>query len=70
MGLLHAFKENRLYKELAEKEESLMLAAQFGKTLLDEKEQLELQIDSLKKEYQNRIEVYIIRYTFFSNLFW
>jgi hypothetical protein len=46
-----------LYKELAEKEESLMLAAQFGKTLLEEKEQLELQLDSLKKDFQNKIEV-------------
>jgi hypothetical protein len=50
-----------LYKELAEKEESLMLAAQFGKTLLEEKEQLELQLESLKTEYQNKIEVNFIK---------
>ncbi len=53
--------ESNLYKELAEKEESLMLAAQFGKTLLEEKEQLELQLESLKTEYQNKIEVNFIK---------
>jgi hypothetical protein len=43
----------------------LTLAAQFGKTLLEEKEQLEYQIDVIKKDYQNKLEVCIIVKFFF-----
>jgi hypothetical protein len=45
-----------LYDELAEKEEALVLAAQFGKTLIDEKEELEKQIESMKREQQTQVE--------------
>ena len=51
------FQEKSIYEELAEKEQALQLAAQFGKTLIEEKEQLEYQIEVIKKEYQNKIEV-------------
>lgn len=50
-------KEKSIYDELAEKEEALFLAAKFGEKLLEEKEQLESQIEALKKDYQNRIEI-------------
>lgn len=46
-----------VYEELAEKEEALLLAAQFGKSLIDEKEELERLLESLKKEHQSQIEV-------------
>lgn len=45
-----------LYQELADKEQALVLAAQFGKNLIDEKEDLEKQIESMKREQQNQIE--------------
>jgi chromosome segregation ATPase len=50
-------KEKTIYDELAEKEEALFLAAKFGEKLLEEKEQLENQIEALKKDYQNHIEI-------------
>ena len=46
-----------VYEELAEKEKALLLAAQFGKSLIDEKEELERQIEMLKREHQNQLEV-------------
>ncbi len=49
--------EKSLYEELAEKEHALHLAAQFGKNLIDEKEELERQIEIMKYEHQNQIEV-------------
>jgi cell division protein FtsB len=45
-----------LYEELAEKEEALVLAAQFGKTLIEEKEELEKQIETMKREQQAQVE--------------
>ena len=46
-----------IYQELAEKDEALLLAAQFGKNLIDEKEELERQIENVKREHQNQLEV-------------
>ncbi len=46
-----------MYQELADKEQALILAAQFGKNLIDEKEDLEKQIELIKREQQNQIEV-------------
>lgn len=46
-----------MYEELAEKEEALLLAAQFGKNLIEEKEELERQIESIKQDHQNELEV-------------
>ncbi|CAF0803759.1 unnamed protein product [Brachionus calyciflorus] len=48
----------KLYDELAEKEQALILAAQFGKSLIDEKEELEKQIENLKREHQFQLEYY------------
>lgn len=45
-----------LYQELADKEQALVLAAQFGKNLIEEKEDLEKQIESMKREQQTQIE--------------
>lgn len=50
-------KIKHVYEELAEKEQALLLAAQFGKSLIDEKEELEKQVESLKREHQNQLEV-------------
>jgi chromosome segregation ATPase len=47
-----------IYQELAEKEEALLLAAQFGKNLIDEKEELERQVELLKREQQTQLETY------------
>jgi chromosome segregation ATPase len=47
-----------IYQELAEKEEALILAAQFGKNLIDEKEELERQLELLKREQQSQQENY------------
>jgi chromosome segregation ATPase len=49
---------NSIYLELAEKEEALLLAAQFGKTLIDEKEELERQLDTLKRDQHSQLETY------------
>jgi hypothetical protein len=46
-----------VYDELAEKEQALLMAAQFGKNLIDEKEDLERQIEMLKREHQLQLEV-------------
>lgn len=45
-----------LYQELAEKDKALIMAAEYGKNLVDEKEELERQIESLKRDHQNEIE--------------
>lgn len=42
---------------MADKEQALILAAQFGKTLIDEKEDLEKQIENIKREHQVQLEV-------------
>jgi len=52
----HHDKMKSLYEELAEKEEALVLAAQFGKTLIEEKEELEKQIETMKREQQAQVE--------------
>lgn len=46
-----------LYKELAEKEQALILAAQFGNNLIEEKENLERQMESNRRDQLNQIEV-------------
>jgi len=46
-----------IYQELAEKEQALLMAAQFGQNLIEEKEELERQIESMKREHQNQLEV-------------
>ncbi len=46
-----------LYEELADKEQALILAAQFGKNLIEEKEDLEKQIEYTKQDQLNHIEV-------------
>jgi hypothetical protein len=48
-----------VYQELAEKEHALLLAAQFGKNLIEEKEDLEKQIDNMKRNQHLQIEVKI-----------
>jgi len=45
-----------LYQELADKEHALLLAAQFGKSLIEEKEDLEKQIEFSKQDQLNKIE--------------
>lgn len=45
-----------LYDELADKEQALVLAAQFGKNLIEEKEELERQMDSNKQNHMIQIE--------------
>jgi hypothetical protein len=58
-----------LYQELADKEQALILAAQFGKNLIDEKEDLEKQIELIKREQQNQIEVNFNQKLFILGLF-
>jgi hypothetical protein len=65
--MLNEFDENQtssndesiksVYQELAEKEHALLLAAQFGKNLIEEKEDLEKQIDIMKRNQHLQIEV-------------
>lgn len=47
---------------MAEKEHALILAAQFGKSLIDEKEELEKQIEYLRRDHQLQIEVILINF--------
>ena len=58
-----------MYQELADKEQALILAAQFGKNLIDEKEDLEKQIELIKREQQNQIEVNFNQKLFILGLF-
>ena len=51
------FQIKTLYQELADKEQALLLAAQFGKSLIEEKEDLEKQIEFSKQDQLNKIEV-------------
>lgn len=46
----------KLYEELAEKEQALIMAAQFGKNLIDEKEDLERQVDNMKRDHQLQVD--------------
>ena len=46
-----------VYEVLAEKEHALLLAAQFGKNLIEEKEDLEKQIDIIKRDQSLQLEV-------------
>jgi hypothetical protein len=46
-----------VYQELAEKEHALLLAAQFGKNLIEEKENLEEQIDVIRRDHSLQLEV-------------
>lgn len=50
-----------MYEELAEKEQALLMAAQFGKNLIEEKEELEKQIELLKREHQLQLEVTLFK---------
>ena len=54
---LFSIKITNIYQELAEKEHALILAAQFGKSLIEEKEELERQIENMKRDHQNQLEV-------------
>lgn len=56
---------SNIYQELAEKEQALLMAAQFGQNLIEEKEELEKQIENMKREHQNQLEVVIFSLVFF-----
>lgn len=49
-------KMKALYEELADKEQALILAAQFGNNLIEEKENLERQMESNRQDQLNHIE--------------
>ena len=51
------WKDTSLLHQLAIKDRQLILAAKCGKGLLEEKEELERQIDLLNHDYQQRIDV-------------
>lgn len=51
------WKDTSLLHQLAIKDRQLILAAKCGKVLLEEKEELERQIDLLNHDYQQRIDV-------------
>lgn len=61
-------KRRSVYEELAEKEQALLMAAQFGKSLIDEKEELERHIETMKREHQNQLEV-LLSFIFSLSLF-
>jgi chromosome segregation ATPase len=48
----------QLLCELAEKDEALICAAQFGKILIEQKEELERQYDQLKADQQKKFDIY------------
>ncbi|CAF5091780.1 unnamed protein product, partial [Rotaria sp. Silwood1] len=49
--------DNSLVHQLAIKDRQLILAAKCGKVLLEEKEELERQIEFINQDYQQRIDV-------------
>lgn len=59
MATNHNEHAKSVYEELAEKEEALLMAAQFGKSLIDEKEELERHLENVKRDHQIQIEVNI-----------
>ena len=53
-------REHDLQQQLEESEQKLMQAAEFGKFLLDDNEDLKNRIESIRKQCDKEIEVYII----------
>jgi hypothetical protein len=55
--MLSIFQDNSLVRQLAIKDRQLILAAKCGKVLLEQKDDLERQMESLNQDYQQRIDV-------------
>jgi uncharacterized protein YkvS len=51
------FKDNSLVRQLAIKDRQLILAAKCGNVLLEQKDELERQIENLNRDYQQQIDV-------------
>lgn len=61
--------DDDIYRQLAQKEKDLLLAAELGKALLEKNEELNQKYEMLQEEYSQVVEVSILNENFFSDLY-
>lgn len=61
--------DDDIYRQLAQKEKDLLLAAELGKALLEKNEEVNQKYEMLQEEYSQVVEVSVLNENFFSNLY-
>lgn len=61
--------DDDIYRQLAQKEKDLLLAAELGKALLEKNEELNQKYEMLQEEYSQVVEVSVLNENFFSDLY-
>lgn len=61
--------DDDIYRQLAQKEKDLLLAAELGKALLEKNEELNQKYEMLQEEYSQVVEVSLLNENFFSELY-
>ena len=61
--------DDDIYRQLAQKEKDLLLAAELGKALLEKNEELNQKYEMLQEEYSQVLEVSVLNENFFSDLY-
>ena len=61
--------DDDIYRQLAQKEKDLLLAAELGKALLEKNEELNQKYEMLQEEYSQVVEVSLLNENFFSDLY-
>ena len=61
--------DDDIYRQLAQKEKDLLLAAELGKALLEKNEELNQKYEMLQEEYSQVVEVRVLNENFFSDLY-
>lgn len=60
--------DDDIYRQLAQKEKDLLLAAELGKALLEKNEEVNQKYEMLQEEYSQVVEVSVLNENFFSDL--
>lgn len=61
--------DDDIYRQLAQKEKDLLLAAELGKALLEKNEEVNQKYEMLQEEYSQVVEVSVLNENFFSDLY-
>lgn len=61
--------DDDIYRQLAQKEKDLLLAAELGKALLEKNEELNQKYEMLQEEYSQVVEVSVLNENLFSDLY-
>lgn len=61
--------DDDIYRQLAQKEKDLLLAAELGKALLEKNEEVNQKYEMLQEEYSQAVEVSVLNENFFSDLY-